>query len=263
MLAEYAPAKRRGLVASIIAIGSNSGTLLASLVWLLVLQLDKEYLMSWGWRIPFIASILIAGAALSLRRHVRETPVFERELQQNHQRMLDASAAAPDNRSYLQSTKAFWVMLGLRIGENGPSYLCQGFIVDYLAKVLMVDNSVPPLAVLIASLCGFLVIPLAGWLPAPVAAIAIGELICNNPGEITLAAIGPLTNVAHALQLYPQMAQAVKEIVIMGGVFNVEGYIKDTNFGLDPEAARLALGWCWAAMPISRWRRWTSPPKLC
>ncbi|MBZ0047308.1 nucleoside hydrolase [Serratia sp. EWG9] len=77
--------------------------------------------------------------------------------------------------------------------------------------------------------------------PTPDAAIAIGELICRHPGEITLAAIGPLTNVAHAMQLYPQMAQAVKEIVIMGGVFNVEGYIKDTNFGLDPEAARLVL----------------------
>lgn len=84
--------------------------------------------------------------------------------------------------------------------------------------------------------------PQAAKLPVPDAAIAIGELICNNPGEITLAAIGPLTNVAHAMQLYPQMAQAVKEIVIMGGVFNVEGYIKDTNFGLDPEAARLVLG---------------------
>ncbi|MCC3252336.1 MFS transporter, partial [Serratia marcescens] len=45
MLAEYSPAKRRGLVASLIAIGSNSGTLLASLVWLRVLQLDKEDLM--------------------------------------------------------------------------------------------------------------------------------------------------------------------------------------------------------------------------
>ena len=95
---------------------------------------------------------------------MRETPVFERELQQNHQRMLDAAQAAPDTRSYLQRTKAFWVMLGLRIGENGPSYLCQGFIVGYVAKVLMVDKSVPALAVLIASLCGFLVIPLAGWL---------------------------------------------------------------------------------------------------
>ncbi len=93
MLAEYAPAKRRGLVASIIAIGSNSGTLLASLVWLLVLQLDKEDLMSWGWRIPFLASILIAGVALYLRRHVRETPVFDPRTAARAARVLPAADA--------------------------------------------------------------------------------------------------------------------------------------------------------------------------
>ncbi|AHG20576.1 hydrolase [Chania multitudinisentens RB-25] len=76
---------------------------------------------------------------------------------------------------------------------------------------------------------------------SPLAAHAMGELICNNPGEITLVAIAPLTNIAHALQLYPKMAAAVAEIVIMGGVFNVDGYIKDTNFGIDPEAAHVVL----------------------
>ncbi|HEM6801567.1 TPA: nucleoside hydrolase [Citrobacter koseri] len=75
----------------------------------------------------------------------------------------------------------------------------------------------------------------------PLAPEAIGELICNNPGEITLVATGPLTNVAIALQLYPQLVHAVKNIVIMGGVFNVPGYLKDTNFGLDPEAAHAVL----------------------
>ncbi|KAG4077699.1 hypothetical protein HA402_006139 [Bradysia odoriphaga] len=75
----------------------------------------------------------------------------------------------------------------------------------------------------------------------PLAAHAMGELICDNPGDITLVAIAPLTNIAHALQLYPKMAKAVAEIVIMGGVFNVEGYIKDTNFGIDPEAAHVVL----------------------
>ena len=76
MLAEYAPAKRRGLVASIIAIGSNSGTLLASLVWLLVLQLDKEDLMSWGWRIPFLLSLLLVIVGLFIRLKIDESPVF-------------------------------------------------------------------------------------------------------------------------------------------------------------------------------------------
>ena len=76
---------------------------------------------------------------------------------------------------------------------------------------------------------------------APLAVQKMGELICSHPGEITLVAIGPLTNVALAMQLYPQMASAVKQIVIMGGAFNVPGYLKDTNFGLDPEAARAVL----------------------
>jgi inosine-uridine nucleoside N-ribohydrolase len=69
----------------------------------------------------------------------------------------------------------------------------------------------------------------------------MGQLICDNPGEFTLVAIGPLTNVALALQRYPEMAESVAEIVIMGGVFALDDYIKDTNFGLDPEAAHQVL----------------------
>lgn len=65
----------------------------------------------------------------------------------------------------------------------------------------------------------------------------IGELICAAPGEITLLVLGPLTNVALAMQRYPQMAESVAEIIVMGGVFCLDDYLKDTNFGLDPEAA--------------------------
>ncbi|WP_315928221.1 MFS transporter [Mesorhizobium sp. SP-1A] len=169
MLGEYAPVKRRGLVSSIIALGSNSGTLLASLVWLVVLQMDKESLMSWGWRIPFLGSMLIAAAALLIRRHIRETPVFERQkaqLQAEREEALkrDRETQRGDSRGFWRRTKAFWVMVGLRIGENGPSYLAQGFIIGYVAKVLMVDKSVPTVAVFIASVLGFAIIPLSGWL---------------------------------------------------------------------------------------------------
>lgn len=169
MLGEYAPPKRRGLVSSVIALGSNSGTLLASLIWLLVLQMDKESLMSWGWRIPFLGSMLIAIVALFIRRHMRETPVFERQkalLEAQRREAMERGVVAQqqDTRSFWRRTRAFWTMVGLRIGENGPSYLAQGFIIGYVAKVLMVDKSVPTTAVFIASLLGFAVIPLAGWL---------------------------------------------------------------------------------------------------
>lgn len=161
ILTEFAPVDRRGLVASVVAVGSNTGTLIASGVWLLVVQLPHDALYSWGWRLPFLASIVIVAAALLVRRTMKETPVFaqQRELIEHR----TDSIRATDDRSFRRRNTAFFVMLGLRIGENGPSYMAQGFLVGYVAKVLMVDSAVPTAAVLIASVLGFAVIPLSGW----------------------------------------------------------------------------------------------------
>ena len=57
MLAEYAPPTRRGLIASFVALGTNSGTLAASALWALLLGvLSDDQLLSWGWRLPFLLS---------------------------------------------------------------------------------------------------------------------------------------------------------------------------------------------------------------
>lgn len=165
MLGEYAPAKKRGLVSSIIALGSNSGTLVASLVWLAVVQMDQQQLQEWGWRIPFLCSSLIALVALWIRRHLKETPVFERKKAEVLAQRESALPVQPaDNRSFWQRSRSFFVMVGLRVGENGPSYLAQGFMIGYVVKVLAVDKSVATTAVFLASLLGFLIIPFAGWL---------------------------------------------------------------------------------------------------
>lgn len=77
--------------------------------------------------------------------------------------------------------------------------------------------------------------------PSLPAAEAIGELVAAHPGEVTIVAIGPLTNVALAMRLYPELADSVARIVVMGGVFDVDGYLVDTNFGFDPEAAAIVM----------------------
>ncbi|MEM6160251.1 MFS transporter [Erwinia sp. P6884] len=167
VLGEYAPAEKRGLVSSIIALGSNSGTLVASLVWLAVVQMDQQQLQAWGWRIPFLCSSLIALVALWIRRHLKETPVFERRKAALEAERLTAQhtlQAVPDNRSFWRRGRAFFTLVGLRIGENGPSYLVQGFMIGYVVKMLAVDKSVATTAVFMASLLGFLIIPVAGWL---------------------------------------------------------------------------------------------------
>lgn len=73
------------------------------------------------------------------------------------------------------------------------------------------------------------------------AAAEIVRRISAEPGEITLVAVGPLTNIAHALQLRPEIAREAKRIVIMGGAFDVPGFLQELNFGIDPEAARIVL----------------------
>lgn len=74
------------------------------------------------------------------------------------------------------------------------------------------------------------------------AAGAIIELVAQNPGEITLVAVGPLTNVAHAMQRRPEIASELAELVIMGGAFNVADMLQELNFAMDPEAAEVVMG---------------------
>lgn len=83
--------------------------------------------------------------------------------------------------------------------------------------------------------------PAAAPRTAVPAAVALGEAVCGAPGEVAVVAIGPLTNLALALRLYPDFARDVAGISLMGGVFDVDGYRADTNFGVDPEAARAVL----------------------
>lgn len=69
--------------------------------------------------------------------------------------------------------------------------------------------------------------------------------VLAEPGQLTVVAIGPLTNVALAVTLEPRFAQAVQEIVVMGGVYlehtNVSGMPGEYNFWCDPDAAQTVL----------------------
>lgn len=74
------------------------------------------------------------------------------------------------------------------------------------------------------------------------------EKVLAAPGEITLVAVGPLTNLALAVRREPRLAQAVREVVIMGGALQVPGNITpaaEFNIFADPHAAHIVLhaGW--------------------
>ena len=87
----------------------------------------------------------------------------------------------------------------------------------------------------------------------PVAAPAvevIRSIVRKNPGEITIVAVGPLTNIATVLKTDPSIATLIKEIVVMGGSLSGGNITPSAefNFYVDPEAARIVFD---AGVPIT------------
>lgn len=86
---------------------------------------------------------------------------------------------------------------------------------------------------------------------------AIIDLARANPGEITLVAVGPLTNLALALKADPEVATLLKGVVIMGGAFAVAGKpgnvtpVAEANIWNDPEAADLVFTAPWFVTAVS------------
>ena len=78
--------------------------------------------------------------------------------------------------------------------------------------------------------------------PAEHAAVEIARRVMESPGEITVLALGRMTNVALALRLEPGIADALAEVVVMGGAVRVPGNVSPVataNIHEDPESAAI------------------------
>lgn len=78
MVAEYAPAHRRGFFSGFVPAGSPAGLFLAALAVLLVAAMPEEAFLAWGWRLPFLFSFVLVVIGLFIRLKVLETPAFVR-----------------------------------------------------------------------------------------------------------------------------------------------------------------------------------------
>jgi MFS family permease len=82
MIVEYAPQERRGFLTSFSLQGTQAGSILASASFIpLSTFLSHDAFLAWGWRIPFLLSVVVIVAGLVIRARVDETPAFRREEQ--------------------------------------------------------------------------------------------------------------------------------------------------------------------------------------
>src|ERR1700758_1835472 len=135
-LVENAPPHQRGFWGSFAPLGVSIGNLLAAGAFALVTPLPREDLMSWGWRLPFLASFLLILVGLYVRLKVAETPVY-----------TDAVAARgngdqhPAMEALRRHPRNFFVVLGARLAENGLGYLFPVFGLSYVVTTLGVPKA--------------------------------------------------------------------------------------------------------------------------
>jgi MFS transporter, MHS family, shikimate and dehydroshikimate transport protein len=157
LVSEFAPQERRGFYASLPLVGIQLGILVAAGVFAIFSSLPRAEFLSWGWRVPFLLSIVVVGLGLYLRLQLKETPAFA-EVKHAH-----AEARAPIAEIFHTSAKDFFLAFGARIGENGGSYIFLTFVLAYLVQ-LGVPNTIGLVGVQLAAAAALVTLPLFGML---------------------------------------------------------------------------------------------------
>lgn len=166
MVAEFCEKKHRGLISSLICLGTASGTLLANLIWTIILtMMTKQEVLDWGWRIPFYASFIVMIIAVVIRLCVKESPVMaakKKLLEEEREQQLAHDTA--DVKTIKKGKKSFLVALALRFGQAGNSGLLQTYLAGFIVTVLAMEKTVATEGYILTSLVAFITIPFVGWL---------------------------------------------------------------------------------------------------
>lgn len=158
MAVEHAPEGQRGFYGSWPQIGVPAGLLLSTGVFSLVSRLPEEQLLSWGWRVPFLLSVILVGVGLFIRLRIHETPAFSQVKERGQEArlpVLDAIRAHPWN---------ILLAMGARLAENGFFYVYSVFALVYVTEQLKLPRSMILNGVLLATVCELFAIPFFGSL---------------------------------------------------------------------------------------------------
>jgi metabolite-proton symporter len=155
MAVEHAPPGRRGFFGSWPQMGVPAGLLLANVVFAITSATLPE---TWGWRVPFLLSIVLVGVGLFIRLKIMESPAFMRVQESGTEArmpILDVLRTYPKN---------VLLAMGMRIAENGTFYILTAFVLTYVVEEVGLEQGVGLRGVIIAAAIGLATIPLFGAL---------------------------------------------------------------------------------------------------
>jgi MHS family shikimate/dehydroshikimate transporter-like MFS transporter len=158
MVVENAPAKKRGLFGSLVQVGNPIGNLAALGIFAIASQMPENDFITWGWRIPFLLSILLIGVGLFIRLRLEETPAF-RQLKAKHE-----VARMPVVEIFTHHRRPFFTAVGLKIAEISYASIASVFVISYATQKLGMPRATILNGVMASSFIALFSIPFFGWL---------------------------------------------------------------------------------------------------
>jgi MFS family permease len=150
--------KNRGFLAAWPQFGGPAGLFLANLAVLFFSWLSGDQFLVWGWRIPFLFSIVMVGIGLWIRLGISETPVFQKVLDE------ERIERVPVLEVLKRQPKQVALTALVRMPEQAPGYVVGTFIFTYATTVLGAPRNFVLIAVLVQAVLGFTWVPMAGHL---------------------------------------------------------------------------------------------------
>ncbi|TLY69956.1 MAG: MHS family MFS transporter [Gammaproteobacteria bacterium] len=157
MSMEWARSNRsRGFIASWPQFGVPCGLFLANLAVLVVSRMSGEQFLHWGWRVPFLFSLILVAVGLYIRLGILETPVFARILAERR------VERAPIREVLRRHPREIVLSMFARMAEQAPFYIFTAFVFAYGVGTLKLPRDFLLVSVLSASVVSFVSIPLFG-----------------------------------------------------------------------------------------------------
>jgi MFS family permease len=155
MAVEHAPANRRGFYGSWPQLGAFVGLLLSTIVFRAVSKMADADFLTWGWRVPFLASFVLVAVGIWIRMTIAESPVFLKLKDQKQE------AKMPIIEALTKHPKNIFIAMGARFAENGLFYVFTVFSLTYISTYLKVPRVIGLNGLLWAAFIG--IFTCAGW----------------------------------------------------------------------------------------------------
>jgi MFS family permease len=148
----------RGFIASWPQFGAPAGLLLANVAVLVFSTLSGDQFLVWGWRVPFLLSIVMVAVGLYIRLGILETPAFQRLIAENR------IEQAPVFEVIKRQPKQIILSALARTAEQAPAYIYLAFVFAYGTQVLHTERNFLLTALITAGLLSFFTVPFSGYL---------------------------------------------------------------------------------------------------